>query len=119
MLSNSLTPEPEMVWSLPNSWLKGILVEHRGLNFKGASKSKVFGFISLRLGSLNFSRFFLMESALSVLCVFQAELSILGLSKEFGLRDLWLQMDRIDSSEKHVTVVRGAVVCLQRRNEDT
>lgn len=30
-----------------------------------------------------------MESALSVLCVFQAELSILGLLKEFGLRELW------------------------------
>lgn len=51
-------PEPEMVWSLPNGWLRGILVEHRGLNFKGTSKSKVFGFISLRLESIYFSRFF-------------------------------------------------------------
>lgn len=83
-----------MVWSLPYGWLKGIIVEHRGLNFKGDNKSKVLVLISLRLGSINFSRVFLMESAVSVLCVFQAELSILGLSKNLvsGTFDfIWTQ----------------------------
>lgn len=83
-----------MVLSLPNGRLKGSLVEHKGLNFKGASKSRVLVFISLSLGSINFSRIFVTESALSVLRVFQAELSILGLSKNlvsgtFGFR--WTQ----------------------------